>query len=87
VVVSYGSWIYNYLSNQCLSPLKVVSSVPVHGKVYSIQHYVIKIVSNLRQVGGFLRVLRFPPTNKTQWKLQNISIVHFKKISFKVIYL
>jgi len=30
------------------------------GEVYSIQHYVIKIVSNLRQIGGFLRVLRFP---------------------------
>ena len=32
----------------------------VHGEVYSIQHYVIKFVSDLRQVGGFLRVLRFP---------------------------
>ena len=30
------------------------------GEVYSIQHYVIKIVSDLRQVYGFLRVLRFP---------------------------
>jgi len=34
---------------------------PVHGEVYSIQHYVIKFVSDLRQVGGFLQVLRFPP--------------------------
>jgi len=25
-----------------------------------VQHYVIKFVSDLRQVGGFLRVLRFP---------------------------
>ena len=33
---------------------KVVSSNPVHGEVYSIQHYVIKFVSDLRQVGGFL---------------------------------
>ena len=32
---------------------KVVSSNPIHGKVYSIQHYVIKFVSDLRQVGGF----------------------------------
>jgi hypothetical protein len=31
------------------------------GEVYSIQHYVIKFVSDLRQDGGFLRVLRFPP--------------------------
>ena len=37
----------------------VVSSNPSHGEVYSIQHYIIKFVSNLQQVGGFLRVLRF----------------------------
>jgi hypothetical protein len=30
----------------------------------SIQHYVIKFVSNVRQFGGFLRVLRFPPPIK-----------------------
>jgi hypothetical protein len=42
---------------------KVVSSKPVHGEVYSIQHYEIKFVSDLRQVGGFLRVLLFPPPN------------------------
>ncbi len=39
---------------------KVVSSKPVHGEVYSIQHYVIKFVIDFRQVGGFLRVLRIP---------------------------
>jgi hypothetical protein len=43
---------------------KVVSSNPAHGEVYSIQHYVIKFVSDLRQVGGFLRILRFLPTVK-----------------------
>ena len=37
----------------------VVSSNPVHGEVYSIQHSVIKCVSDLRQVGGFNRVPRF----------------------------
>jgi hypothetical protein len=36
---------------------KVVSLNPVHGEVYSIQHYVIQYISDLRQVGGFLRVL------------------------------
>jgi len=51
---------------------KVVSSNPVHGKVYSIQYYLIKFVSDLRRVSGFLWVLRFPPpikltaTNKTE---------------------
>jgi hypothetical protein len=33
-----------------------VNSNLVHGEVYSIQQYVIKFVSDLRQVGGFLRV-------------------------------
>ena len=42
----------------------VVSSNPAQGDVYSIQQYVIKFVSDLRQIGGFLRVLRFPPPIK-----------------------
>jgi len=42
----------------------VVSSNPAHGEVYSIQHYVIKFVSDFRQVGGFLWVLQFPPQIK-----------------------
>jgi hypothetical protein len=33
---------------------KVVRSNPVHGEEYSIKHYMIKFVSDLRQVGGFL---------------------------------
>jgi hypothetical protein len=33
---------------------KVVSSNPIHGEVYLIQHYVIKFVSDLRQVDSFL---------------------------------
>jgi hypothetical protein len=33
--------------------------------MYSIQRYVIKFVSDLRQVGGFLRVLLISYTNKT----------------------
>jgi hypothetical protein len=41
-----------------------VSLNPVHGKVYSMQHYVMKFVGDLRQVGGFLRVFRFPPPIK-----------------------
>ena len=36
----------------------VVSSKPPSGEVYSIQHYVIKFVSDLRLVDGFLRVIR-----------------------------
>ena len=33
---------------------KAVSLNPVYGEVYSIQNYVIKFVSDLRQVDGFL---------------------------------
>jgi hypothetical protein len=36
--------------------------IPYKGEMHSIQHNVIKFVSDLRQVGGgCLRVLRFPP--------------------------
>ena len=42
----------------------VVSSNPVNAEVYSIQHYVIKFVNDLRQVSGFLLVIRIPPPIK-----------------------
>jgi hypothetical protein len=46
--------------------IKVVNSNPAFGEVYSIQFYVIiKLVSDLRQVGGFLWVLRFPLPKRT----------------------
>jgi hypothetical protein len=54
---SYGSWIYNYLWNRC------------SGEVYSIQHYVIVFVSDLRQVGGFLWILQFPAPIKLTTKI------------------
>jgi hypothetical protein len=43
---------------------KVVHSNHAHGEVYLIQHYVIKCVSDLQQVSGFLWVLQFPPIIK-----------------------
>ena len=57
------STIYNLQLSVQSVPIttNVVSSNPVHGQVYSIQHYVVKFVSDLRQVGGFLR---FPPPIK-----------------------
>ena len=54
------SKIYNYLYNKCLSPLNVASSNPVHGKVYSIQHYLI-VFQWIATGWWFLWVLRFPP--------------------------
>ena len=41
-----------------------VGSNPALGEMYSIQHYVIKLVSDFQKVGGFLWVLRFPPPVK-----------------------
>jgi len=37
--------------------------------MYSTQHYVTKFVSDLQQIGGFLRVLRFPLTIKLTAKI------------------
>ena len=55
---SHGNWICNYLCSQCLSPLMFwVESLSGWG----VQHYVIKFVSSLRQVGGF-------QTNKQTYK-------------------
>jgi hypothetical protein len=38
-----------------------------------VQHYVIKFVSDLRKVGGFLRILQFPPpiklTPRNNWHI------------------
>ena len=39
----------------------VMKSNPAHGEMYSIHHFVIKFVSDVRQVGGLLHVLGFPP--------------------------
>ena len=54
---------------------KVVSSNPIHGEVYSIQYYVIKFVNDLRQDGGFSRLLRFPPPMKLTTTIFNWNIV------------
>jgi hypothetical protein len=35
-VLSYGSWIYNYLFNQCLSPLSAPTTFKLEGEVTSL---------------------------------------------------
>jgi hypothetical protein len=63
-------YLYIYLPVQSVPiTTKVVGLNPVHGDVYSIQHYVIKFVSDLQQVDGFLRVLWFPPPIKLTAKI------------------
>ena len=54
----------------------IVSLNPVHGEVYSIQHYVIKFVSVLRHVGG---VLRFP-----SWNIVESGIKHHNPNSLNI---
>jgi hypothetical protein len=58
--------VVGFTTTCAISPFttKVVISNPVLGEMYSIQHYVIKFVSDLLHIGGFLRILRFPPPIK-----------------------
>ena len=51
----HALYIYNYF---IIVILYII--IPDHGEVYSIQHYVIKLVSNLRQAGRVLLVPMFP---------------------------
>ena len=64
VGIVYGSWIYKLPMRSVPITTKVVNLNPAQGEMYSLQHYVIKFVSDLRQVGGSLRVLGFPPPIK-----------------------
>jgi hypothetical protein len=69
IVATFAVIFSRYLYNGCILqsvPItnKDVSSNPTHGEVHSIQHCVIKFVSDFRQVCGFLWVLWFPPPIK-----------------------
>jgi hypothetical protein len=55
--------------------LKLWLGIPL--KVYSIQHYVIKFISDLRQVCGFLPVLWFPPL-RYNWNIVESDVKHHK---------
>ena len=44
---------------------QVVNSNPTDSELYSMHHYVIMFVSDLRQIGGFLRGNPVSSTNKT----------------------
>jgi len=49
---------------------------------HSIHHYVIKFVSDLRQLGVFLRVLRFPSPIKLTATFNNILIISCQSVVF-----
>jgi hypothetical protein len=53
---------------------KVVSSNHAHGEVYSIQLYVIKFVSDLWQVGGFLHYQKWSP--RYNWNSVETGVKH-----------
>ena len=59
-------WLFDLQLLLQLVPIttKVVDSNSTHGKVYLIRHYVIKFISDLRQVGVSFRVPKFPPPIK-----------------------
>ena len=59
---------------------------------HSQQHYVIKFVSDLRKVGGFLRVLRFPPPIKHwppwyNWNIVESGVNHHNQPTYPPIHL
>ena len=59
---SYGNWIYNYLCNQCLSPLMLRVRILIRARCTSLCDKVCQWVAT---VCGFLWVLQFNSTNKT----------------------
>ena len=91
---SYGSWISIYLCNQCLSPLKVVSSNPVQAMCtrYSIMWYSLSVACGRSVVfigySGFLHwnivesgIKHHKPTNqRADGKCNFRMVTHFKLI-------
>ena len=69
---------------------KVVSLNRVHVEMYSMQYYVIKFLSDLRQVGGFLRILRYPPsikltdTSRYNWNIFESGVKHHKPTNYNI---
>ena len=59
---------------------KAMSLNPVHGEAHSIQNYVIKFVSDLGQVGGFLQLLQFSTpitlTARYNWNIVESGVKH-----------
>ena len=72
---SYGSWIYNYLWNQCLSSLTLSVRIPLRRGV--LDTLCNTIFSELQQVGDFLLVLRFSPTVKLTTILLKVALNTF----------
>ena len=78
-------------TNRILIWTNVVSLNPSHGEVYLMQHYVIKFVSDLRQVSYILCVLGFPPpiklTATIQWNIVESGIKHLTLTLYLPLYM
>jgi hypothetical protein len=73
---SYGCYIYNYLCNQSLSPLVLWIRISIRARCATLCD---KVCQWLEQVGGFLRVLRFPPPNcpsRYNWNIVESGVKH-----------
>ena len=74
---SYGSWIYNYLCNQYLSPLMLWVRISIKARCTTLCD---KVFSYLRLVSGFLRVSGFllqqnwPP--QYNWNIVESGVKH-----------
>ena len=67
---SYGSWFYNYLCNQCLSPLTLWVWIPLRqGVLYAT--LCGKVCQWLEAGRDFLWVFQFPPSIKLTTKVVN----------------
>jgi hypothetical protein len=92
---THGLWVFIYIPSEVIHFIytcTIVSLNPAHDKVYLIQHYVIKFVSDLWQVGGFIQVFRFPPSIKLiameaagDMGSRNVSEGDIEKVIFKLL--
>jgi hypothetical protein len=64
---------------------KVVSSNPIHGKVYSIQHYMIKFVSDLSVVTGWWFSLGDLVSSTNKSDCHNITEILLKVVLITII--
>ena len=80
---SHGSWIYNYLCNQSLSPLKLWARTPFMARCtrYNIMWQSLSVTCDRSVVfsrySGFLHQLNWPPGYN--WNIVASSIKHHKQ--------
>jgi hypothetical protein len=71
------------LDQYVTSDLSQVTDKLYHNLTANTEHYVIKFVSDLRQVGGFLWVLRFPAPIKLK-HFKNLKLLKVTFLSFSL---